>query len=180
MEGSNRGTVVQSAAISTNRISPGIQLRERAFTRELYVSDPTRAPEIATRQPDYVIPGTRRTLDIKTGYASGDFDRNQLLDYNDLVIASRNPNNTRLQTQLREYGIQGGLTGHDYLFLPNATSSAEGSARLAYQRITRDLRDDAQNFGIYYLGNDGNIYKFLGVDQNGGNLRQLVGPGFPR
>ena len=161
------------------QLAQGDQLREPGFPRSLYVTDPARAPEIRTRAADYLLVGSRRTLDLKTGYASGDFDRRQLLDYNDLVVASRDPNNAGLQALLRERGIQGGLTGHDYLFLPNGTSSAEESARLAYQRINRELRGDAQNFGVYYLGDDGNIYKFLGVDQNGQNLTQLVGPRFP-
>lgn len=181
LEGTNRSGTSGSIGnyFYQARLAQGAQVREPGFPRDLYVTDPARTPDIRTRFADYLLTGSRRTLDIKTGYTSGDFDRNQLLDYNDLVVASRDPSNTRLQTLLAERGVRGGLTGHDYLFLPNGTSSAEESARLAYQRIARELRADAQNFGVYFVGDDGNVYKFLGVDQNGRNLTQLVGPRFP-
>jgi hypothetical protein len=162
------------------RIAQGRQAPQPILPRDLFVRDPTRAADITFRRPDYLVADTRRSLDIKTGYVSGDFDRDQLLDYNDLVIASRNPNNTGLQNLLRQNGIEGGLTGHDYLFLPNGSGSAEVAARNAYARIQRQLGDDAQNFGVYFLGDDGNIYKCLGVDQNGATVKQLVGPHFPR
>lgn len=181
MEGGNRSGTSGSIGnyFYQTQLAQGSQVREPGFARNLYVSDPTRVPEITMRRPDYLLTGSRRTLDIKTGYESGDFDRHQLLDYNDLVVASRNSNNTGLRSLLRENGIQGGLTGHDYLFLPNGAGRADEAARNAYARIQRQLGDDAQNFGVYFLGDDGQIYKFLGVDQNGRNLTQLVGPKFP-
>jgi len=181
MEGTNRSGTSGSIGdyFYETRIAQGNQARQPTLPRDLYVTDRSRAPEITVRRPDYLVANTRRSLDIKTGYESGDFDRNQLLDYNDLVVASRNPKNTGLQNLLRQNGIEGGLTGHDYLFLPNGSSSAETAAQNAYARIQRELGDNAQYFGVYYLGDDGNIYKCLGRDQNGQVVKQLIGPRFP-
>jgi hypothetical protein len=181
LEGTNRSGTSGSIGnyFYQTRLAEGNQVREPAFPRELYVTDATRAAEIVTRRPDYLLVNGRRTLDIKTGYVSGDFDRDQLLDYNDLVRASQDQSNTALQNVLRQRGVNGGLTGHDYLFLPNGAGSAEDAARNAYVRITRELQGDAQRFGVYYLADDGNIYKFLGFDEQGRNLTQLVGPHLP-
>lgn len=181
LEGANRSGTSGSIGnhFYQTRLAQGSQLREPPFPRDLYVSDPARAPQIETRFPDYLLVGSRRTLDIKTGYQSGDFDLVQLRDYNDLVKASQNPGNTELRALLGQRGVDGGLTGHDYLFLPNGAGSAEEAARNAYDRIARQLPNDYQRFGVYYLGDDGNVYKFLGVDDNGRNLTQLVGPRFP-
>jgi hypothetical protein len=181
MEGTNRSGTSGSIGdyFYETRIAQGVQSRQPVLPRDLYVSDRTRVPEITTRRPDYLVAGTRRSLDIKTGYQSGDFDRNQLLDYNDLVIASQNPNNTGLRAVLRQNGIEGGLTGHDYLFLPNGAGNAEVAAGNAYARIQRELGADAQNFGVYFLADDGNVYKIVGRNQNGFQ-KELIGPGFPR
>jgi hypothetical protein len=182
MEGVNRSGTSGSIGeyFYETRIAQGRQSPQQILPRDLFVSDRTRAPEITSRRPDYLVADTRRSLDIKTGYQSGDFDRNQLLDYNDLVKASHNSNNTGLQTLLQRNGIQGGLTGHDYLFLPNGNSNAQLAAQTAYSRIQRELPQDARNFGVYYLKDDGNIYRIIGKDQNGQFMEELVGPRFPR
>ncbi|HEX5707338.1 MAG TPA: hypothetical protein VFX96_08580 [Pyrinomonadaceae bacterium] len=181
LEGTNRSGTSGSIGnyFYQTRLAQGDQIREPAFPRDLYVTDPARAADITTRRPDYLLVNGSRTLDIKTGYVSGDFDRDQLLDYNDLVRASNDPANLELQRLLRQRGVQGGLTGHDYLFLPNGAGSAEDAARNAYVKITRELQGDAQRFGVYYLADDGNIYKFIGFDEQGRNLTQLVGPRLP-
>ncbi|HYN85493.1 MAG TPA: hypothetical protein VER32_09580 [Pyrinomonadaceae bacterium] len=181
LEGTNRSGTSGSIGnyFYQTRLAQGDQIREPAFPRDLYVSDPARAADVTTRRPDYLLVNGRRTLDIKTGYVSGDFDRDQLLDYNDLVRASQDQGNTALQNLLRQRGVNGGLTGHDYLFLPNGAGSAEEAARNAYVRITRELQGDAQRFGVYFLADDGNIYRFVGFDDQGRNLTQKVGPHLP-
>jgi hypothetical protein len=181
MEGTNRSGTSGSIGdyFYETRIARGSQAGQRDIPRDLFVSDRSRSPEITSRRPDYLVADTRRSLDIKTGYESGDFDLSQMLDYRDLVIASRNPNNTALQNVLRKNGIEGGLTGHDYLFLPNGNSNAKLAAQNAYARIQRELGDNAQYFGVYYLDDTGNVYKVVGLDQNRQAIVQNIGPRFP-
>ncbi|HVF45008.1 MAG TPA: hypothetical protein VM936_18430 [Pyrinomonadaceae bacterium] len=156
-QGGTRGSI--GNAFYRTHLAAGEQAAEVTIPRRLFT---TRVdPNVEIRRPDYVLVNGRRTLDIKTGYASGDIEVSQLKDYNDLINASRRRGNSELRQLLAGRGVQGGLTGHDYLFLPNAGDSAETAARLAFAKIERELDRQTANIRVYYLGDDGKIYQLV-------------------
>lgn len=129
------------------------------------------------RADDLLIRG-RRTLDVKTGYADGNIDIDQLNDYNNLVKASRRKQSTKLRKYLADNGVAGGrLQSHDYLFLPNGKTNAEDAARNAFRKIGDQLKQDAGNIRVFYLGEDGNIYQLL--RENTGVATKLIGNKLP-
>ena len=173
-QGGSRGSI--GNAFYRTHLAQGQQVPEVTIPRRLFT---TRVdPKVEIRRPDYLLVNGRRTLDIKTGYAAGDIDINQLRDYNDLINASRRSGNTELRQLLADKGVQGSLAGHDYLFLPNAGDSAETAARLAFGKIENALNRQTQNIRVYYLGDDGKIYQLV-KGPTGQPTSQLVGDRFP-
>lgn len=173
-QGGSRGSI--GNAFYRTHLAQGQQVPEVPIPRRLFT---TRVdPKVEIRRPDYLLVNGRRTLDIKTGYAAGDIDISQLRDYNDLINASRRSSNTELRQLLAGKGVQGSLTGHDYLFLPNAGDSAETAARLAFGKIENALNRQTQNIRVYYLGEDGKIYQLV-KGPTGQPTPQLIGDRFP-
>jgi hypothetical protein len=126
--------------------------------------------------PDFLRPNSRRTLDVKTGYDRGAIEDVQIADYNRLITASQRPGNVALRRRLEGLGVRGGrLEGHDYLFISNGTGSAQQAAERAYNQIQGALRPGArERFGVYYQGDDGQIYQYLGQ-----NNSVRIGPQLP-
>lgn len=173
-QSSTRGSI--GNAFYRTHIAEGQQVAEVTIPRRLFT---TRVdPNVEIRRPDYVLVNGRRTLDIKTGYAAGDIEISQLKDYNDLINASRRRGNAELRQLLASKGVQGSLTGHDYLFLPNAGDSAETAARLALDKIETALLGRTQNIRVYYLGDDGKIYQLV-KGPAGQPASRLVGDRLP-
>jgi hypothetical protein len=173
-QGGSRGSI--GNAFYRSRLSQGQQVPELDIPRRLFTTRPS--PNVNVRRPDYVLVNGRRTLDIKTGYAAGEIDIEQLKDYNDLINASRRAGNVELRRLLAREGVQGSLTGHDYLFLPNAGDSAETAARSAFTRIENTLAGQTANIRVYYLGDDGKIYQLV-KGTAGQPASRLVGDRFP-
>jgi hypothetical protein len=125
--------------------------------------------------PDFLRTNARRTVDIKTGYEGGGIEVDQIVDYNNLISASQRPGSP-IQKRLAGLGVRGGrLEGHDYLFITNGTSDSRQAAERAYSALEKRLRPQELNrFGIYYLGDDGNIYRYLGQGKT-----SVVGPQLP-
>lgn len=74
-------------------------------------------------------------------------------------------------------GVSGGrLDGHDYFFISNGTGSAEQAAARAYEQIQSVVTSPAQRqrFAVYYLGDDGQVYRYLGQ-----NNSVRIGPQLP-
>lgn len=105
--------------------------------------------------PDRLDPQTHRTLDVKTGYTDSDIDFLQAQDYRTFRRATAAD-----EALAAAHG--GPIVGHDYLFLPVGTRSAEDAARRAHALLERrELLGDTR---VLYMGSDGNIYRFTGPD----------------
>lgn len=115
---------------------------------------------VETFTPDRIRPNSRRTLDVKVGYTATDIDVEQLRNYDRLVNESQRPGSRVQQTLQSEVGIAGGLTGHDYLFLPRSGENARDAAARAYESVRREGL--LENVNIFYMDNDGVIWRFIG------------------
>lgn len=124
-------------------------------------------------RPDRIRPVSKRTLDVKTGYADSGIDVEQLKSYERLVQQSQKTGG-KVQQQLAGMGIDGSLKGHDYLFLPGKTGSSREAAEKAFELIA-STADNAKNFKVYYVDDAGNIFEYLGKNQN----PQLIGNKLP-
>jgi hypothetical protein len=121
------------------------QNRKPYFPKESYGGD-------KSVQPDMLRPQSRRTLDVKVGYSTGDIDDDQLDRYVKLIRASRQPENVKLRESLLALGVtKVSLNGHDYLFLSDGKGKAEEAALKAYKKISR--RNKLGEVGIYYVAN---------------------------
>lgn len=158
-----------------NRLAAGGQLRKPEFPRSEFerVAPGSRATSVF---PDFLRTDSRRTLDVKTGYESGAIEIDQIRDYSALITTSQARNGGDLRRRLEGLGVEGGrLVGHDYLFISNGTSSALQAAQRAHARVTGELRPaQASRFHFYYLGEDGDIYRYLGQ-----NNSVKIGPQLP-
>lgn len=147
-------------------LTDGKVIDKPSFNRKDYVRDNTRSPGIERRQPEYLIVDGKRTVDIKTGYDSGAIDVDQLKDYSDLVNSSRLPKG-KIRQLLERNGVKGSLTGHDYLFLPNADGNAESAAKNAFNLIEREVGvRNANNFRVFFSDDNGQIYQIVKNTEN--------------
>jgi hypothetical protein len=135
--------------------------RKPVFDRSLFAAR-SGAADRKTLQPETLVTESRLTVDIKTGYADGNIDLNQLRDYNSLVKRSQLSSSVELRARLKELGVPGGkLDAHAYVFLPTANVKAEDAARKAYGKIEQELNKDIANIRVYFLGDDGNLYQLV-------------------
>ena len=153
---SARGSI--GNAYYQKNLAQGERINEFGFNPELW----TGTTGTNRRADDLLIRG-RRTLDIKTGYADGNIEIEQLKDYNNLVKASQSRKNVKLRKYLEQQGVKGGvLDSHDYLFMPNGITKAEDAARNAFRKIEgKLLPKDRKNVRVFYLGEDGNVYQIM-------------------
>lgn len=158
-----------------SRLMAGGQLRKREFPRPEFERAAPGSRETAV-YPDFLRTDSRRTLDVKTGYDATDIEINQIRDYNALITTSQSRGGGALRRRLEQMGVAGGrLDGHDYLFISNGTGSALQAAQRAHARVTGTLTPrQAASFNFYYLGDDGNIYRYLGQ-----NNSVKIGPQMP-
>jgi hypothetical protein len=142
------------------RFTTGLKAtRKPVFDRSLFAAR-SGAADRKTLQPETLIAESRLTVDIKTGYADGNIDLNQLRDYNSLVKRSQLSSSVELRARLKELGVPGGkLDAHAYVFLPTASVKAEDAARKAYGKMEDALGKDMKNIRVYFLGDDGNLYQ---------------------
>ncbi len=154
-------------AFYTARLATGPQTRQVSIDRSLFTRTPA-TDDAKLRRPDRLLINGARSLDIKTGYANGYpnsvKETAQLRDYNKLVQASQDPRKTALRETLKRHGITGGaLAGHDFLFLPGATTRAEDAAKKAFKKIEKELGLDAtkKNIRVFFLGQDGQVRQLV-------------------
>lgn len=172
-EPSSRGSVGEY--FYQSRLAAGNQPRKPQFLRsEFERVAPGSNPNNAI-YPDFLRPNSRRTLDVKTGYDRTAIEADQIADYNRLIAASQRPNSA-VQRRLQAMGVRGGrLDGHDYFFISNGTSSAQQAAERAYNQIQNALpAAERARFAVYYQGDDGQVYRYLGQ-----NNSVRIGPQMP-
>lgn len=172
-EPSSRGSIGEY--FYQSRLAMGNQPRKPQFPRREFERVAPGANPNNSIFPDFLRPQSRRTLDIKTGYDGSAIEATQITDYNNLIAASQRPNSA-VQSRLQGMGVRGGrLDGHDYLFISNGTGSSRQAAERAYNQIQSTLRPGArERFSVYYLGDDGQIYRYLGQ-----NNSVRIGPQLP-
>ncbi len=173
-EPSSRGSVGEY--FYQSRLAMGNQPRKPQFPRNEFERVAPGANPNNSIFPDFLRPNSRRTLDVKTGYDRTAIEASQITDYNNLITASQRPNSA-VQRRLQGMGVSGGrLDGHDYFFISNGTGSAEQAAARAYEQIQSVVTSPAQRqrFAVYYLGDDGQIYRYLGQ-----NNSVRIGPQLP-
>jgi hypothetical protein len=173
-EPSSRGSIGEY--FYQSRLAMGNQPRKPQFPRGEFERVAPGANPNNSIFPDFLRPQSRRTLDIKTGYDGSAIEATQINDYNNLIAASQRPNNAALHRRLEGLGVRGGrLDGHDYLFISNGTGSSRQAAERAYNQIQSTLRPGArERFSVYYLGDDGQVYRYLGQ-----NNSVRIGPQLP-
>jgi hypothetical protein len=179
-QGSTKGTIGETFV---RRFVAGEQTglaqnRKPYFAKELYGGE-------KSVQPDMLRPQSRRTLDVKVGYSTGDIDDDQLARYVKLIKASRQPENVELGGSLLALGLtKASLNGHDYLFLPDGKGKAEEAAMQAFGLITR--KDALAFMAVYYLdsfinttgNNETGVFR-LEVDEMGELTSRSVGKQLP-
>jgi hypothetical protein len=112
--------------------------------------------------PDRIRPDSKRTLDIKSGYTDTDIDMAQMKNYEKLREESQVAGSA-VQKQLKDLGIDDGLTGHEYLFLQGKKGQPPEAAIRAWDLIAKETKDP-QKFAVYYSDNLGQIYKYNGSE----------------
>lgn len=173
-EPANRGSIGEY--FYQSRLAAGNQPRKPQFPRSEFERVAPGANPNNSIYPDFLRPNSRRTLDVKTGYDRTAIEAEQIIDYNKLITASQRPNSAA-QRRLQGMGVSGGrLDGHDYFFISNGTGSAQQAAERAYNQIQNALPSAAerQRFAVYYLGDDGQVYRYLGP-----NNSVRIGPQMP-
>ncbi|HWS86710.1 MAG TPA: hypothetical protein VN282_07085 [Pyrinomonadaceae bacterium] len=164
-EPANRGSIGEY--FYQSRLAAGNQPRKPTIPRSEFERVAPGANPNNAVFPDFLRPNSRRTLDIKTGYEDGGIEKPQIADYSRIIAASQRPNGA-LRRRLEGMGVPGGrLAGHDYLFISNGTTSARQSAERAYAQLERNLSDEEMKFfAVYYLDDDGLIYRYAGPNNS--------------
>jgi hypothetical protein len=131
----------------------------RFFVGERTASEESRKPYIDKSltglahsvQPDMLRPRSRRTMDVKCGYASSDIDLDQARRYSRLVeITNEKGYNIDLKEVLENLGLEKStLEGHDYIFISDGQSSSHDAAKKAYELIEGARLEERTN--IYYI-----------------------------
>ncbi len=177
-QNSSRGAVgeVFARRFVVGELTASLERRKPHFPKELYGGE-------QAIQPDMLRPSSRRTLDVKVGYAENNIDDLQLKRYMLLVRASNKPSNQALKSKLETFGVAGGkLAGHDYLFLPDKNGRSKDAAINTFQKVRAKRLEDAIN--VFYIEQSEDNSKrqsvfILATSEDGKIVSRLIGERLP-
>ncbi len=152
-------------------------IREPEFKRGMFDPSGDQSTAGNSLRPDGLRKTAGRLYESKFGYQNKLPETAQLDDYHNLIAASKkafpeggslptDPNILALRKLLQsQYGITEPLKGVDYLF---QSPSAYQTAKDWYSTVQN--RGYGEEVDVYFIGEDGNTYKYLGQGRNPGSL----------